>query len=181
MLREKIVREIELPQGIQAKLEGRILSFKGKKGEVVRQIFDPKMKIELSKEKITLTVLKPSKREKRTINTNRAHIRNMIKGADEGHTYKLKICSGHFPMTAAVSGKEFVVKNYLGEKIPRVVKIKEGATVKVTGADITVESTNLETAGQVAGDIEQLMRITNRDRRVFQDGIYIIEKDGKKI
>ena len=53
--------------------------------------------------------------------------------------------------------------------------------VKVEGSEIIIESTNKELAGQAAADIEQLTRITNKDRRIFQDGIYITEKDGKKI
>jgi ribosomal protein L6P/L9E len=31
---------------------------------------------------------------------------------------------------------------------------------------------------QVSADIENLVRRTDYDRRVFQDGIYITEKDG---
>ena len=178
MLREEIIKIIELPQGTQARTEGRTLVIKGKKGETKRLIFDPKMKMTIEGNEITLTVKRPSKREKRTINTNSAHIKNMVRGANEGHIYKLKLCASHFPATAAVSGKEFIVKNFLGEKIPRVLKIREGATVKIAGTEITVESTNIETAGQVSGSIEQLLRITNRDRRVFQDGIFIVEKPG---
>jgi large subunit ribosomal protein L6 len=105
----------------------------------------------------------------------------MIKGATEGHVYKLKVCSGHFPMNVAVAGKDFVVKNFLGEKKPRQVAIKEGVDVKVEGEIVTVESCDKELAGQTAADIETLTRITNRDLRIFQDGIYITEKDGKPV
>jgi large subunit ribosomal protein L6 len=61
------------------------------------------------------------------------------------------------------------------------LQIKEGATVKVEGDLINVTSTNKETAGQVSADIEQLTRRPGYDKRIFQDGIYIINKDGKEL
>jgi large subunit ribosomal protein L6 len=84
-------------------------------------------------------------------------------------------------MNVAVSGDKLSVKNFLGEKIPRVAKILPGVTVKVEGDIIDIESTDKEAAGQTAANFEQLTRITNRDLRIFQDGIYITVKDGKEI
>jgi large subunit ribosomal protein L6 len=84
-------------------------------------------------------------------------------------------------MSVAVKDNEFIVKNFFGEKIPRIIKIKEGADVKVEGDIINVESPNKEIAGQVAADIEHLTKRANYDSRVFQDGIWITEKAGKKI
>ena len=45
---------------------------------------------------------------------------------------------------------------------------------------IYVESCDKELAGQVAADIEQTTRRPGFDRRIFQDGIYIIEKAVQK-
>ena len=46
---------------------------------------------------------------------------------------------------------------------------------------IEVEGTDKELTSQQAASIEQLTRRPGYDKRVFQDGIYIIEKDGKRI
>ena len=105
----------------------------------------------------------------------------MIKGVQQPYTYRLKICSGHFPMNVSISGDQFIVKNFLGEKSPRTLKLKKGATVKVEGDQILVESCSKELAGQQASDIELLTAKRNRDLRVFQDGIYMIEKAGEKV
>ena len=105
----------------------------------------------------------------------------MIKGVSEGHIYKLKICSGHFPMNTAVNGNKFVVNNFLGEKTPRELDIKEGASVKIEGDIVIVEGIDKELVSQTAASIEILTKVKGKDKRIFQDGIYITEKDGKEI
>lgn len=113
--------------------------------------------------------------------TFKAHINNMIKGVTEGFKYRLKVVYSHFPMTVKVQGDEVVIENFLGEKNPRRAKILPGVTVKVKGSEIEVEGIDKEAVGQTAANIEQATRITKWDRRVFQDGIYIVEKAGKPI
>ena len=115
------------------------------------------------------------------IGTFVAHSNNMIRGSKENHTYTLKICSGHFPMNVSVSDSKLTVKNFLGEKVPRVLKLMEGATIKVDGNMIHITSPSKEIAGQVSADIEQLTRRPGFDTRVFQDGIYLTIKDGKEL
>ena len=84
-------------------------------------------------------------------------------------------------MNVSVNNNELIVKNFLGEKVPRTLKLKPGATVKVEGDSITVESPVKEIAGQVSADIELLTRRTGYDSRIFQDGCWIIMKDNKEI
>ena len=80
-------------------------------------------------------------------------------------------------MNVSVSNNQFVVKNFLGEKSPRTMNIKDGdVEVKINGDIIEVSSCNKEKAGNVASDIELLTKKVGKDVRVFQDGIYIVEK-----
>lgn len=177
--RRDIEKVVEIPEGVAVTYENREVVAKGPQGEVKKRIFFPAIDIKIAENQVHVSAEQVGKAKKKVLGTTVAHIRNVIQGAAEGFTYKLKVCSGHFPMTASLQGTTFSVKNYLGEKVSRVLQLKEGAKVQVDGEMITVTSSNKEIAGQVAADIEQLMRITNRDRRVFQDGIFIIEKNGK--
>lgn len=176
-----LVEEIELLEGVTSKLEGSIVTVKGPKGEIKRDFGFPKIEISVDQRKIVLSSHKATKKEKTILMAFLAHLRNMVKGVKEPHVYKLKICSSHFPITVGVVGKELVVKNFLGESIPRKTSIPAGVEVKVSGSDISVSSPDKELAGMTAARIENLCRITNRDIRVFQDGCYITNKAGKDL
>ena len=173
--------EIEIPKGVTVNVDKGIVSAKGKSGENKKDLFNKKVKIEVKDNKVIITAKKTSKREKKIIGTFKSHIQNLIKASSEGAIYKLKICSGHFPMNVSVDKNELVIKNFFGEKIPRKIKVKEGVDVKVEGDIITVKSLDKEHAGQFAASIEQLTRRTKYDTRIFMDGIWITEKDGKEL
>jgi large subunit ribosomal protein L6 len=173
--------EISIPEGVEASVEKNLVLVKGPKGEVQRLLESKTVKISTKDGALELLAPVATRREKRMIGTFSSHIKNMMQGVKEPFVYELKVCSGHFPMNVAIKGDEFSIKNFLGEKIPRTLKIKQGVKVNLDGTTINVESVNKEKAGQVAADIEQLTRVTNRDRRIFQDGCWIVSKAGKAI
>ncbi len=172
---------IEIPEKVTVEIAETTIKITGPKGSIIKEYPYKRIKLEEENSNILIKGLKNTQREYKLIKTFKSHFRNMITGVLEGYTYKLKICSSHFPMKVSLSGSNFKVENFMGERYPRTVKIKPGANVKIDGSIIVVESHDKELAGQVAADIEQLTRITNKDRRIFQDGIYMIEKAGKKI
>ena len=178
---EKIIKIIELPNDLNAYINDGFLLVKSPKAEVKRELKRCNVQITIDDKKIILKSKGETKEDKKMLGTLTAHIKNMIKGSVKAHSYTLKICSGHFPMNVGVSGNKLIVKNFLGEKIPRVLQLKEGANVKVEGDLVYVMSADKEITGQVSADIEQLTRRTGYDPRVFQDGIYIISKNGKEL
>jgi large subunit ribosomal protein L6 len=100
----------------------------------------------------------------------------MIKGVTQGFEYRMKVVYSHFPMQLKVEGKKLLINNFLGEKKARYANILGETKVK-TGADmVTITGINKEDVGQTAANIEQATKIKRFDPRVFQDGIYIVEK-----
>ncbi|HLC96532.1 MAG TPA: 50S ribosomal protein L6 [Candidatus Nanoarchaeia archaeon] len=181
MAKNIIQEKVDMPKGVMAQLSDKNLLVKGPKGEVSRIFNNPAITIQISEASIVMSTTKKSKKLKKVTGTMKAHIKNMVRGCALGYTYTLKVCSGHFPMTVAVKNKEFSLKNFFGEKVPRLLTIKDGVTVKIEGEHIIIDGANKETCGQVAADIEMLTRRTSFDRRIFQDGIYITKKNDKEI
>lgn len=180
MIIKKLVEEIEIPKGVEFVVEDDMVKIKGEKGEISRNFNAPSIGINVKEEKVILNALtkKLTKRDKRMIKTIRAHIVNMINGVVNGYEYKLKICSGHFPMTFNVEGGGVSIKNFFGEKVPRKMNFKD-VVVKVEGDIITVSGVDKEIVGNVSARIEHATKIKGRDRRVFQDGVWLLSK-GKK-
>lgn len=181
MAQKGISEEIEMPSGVMANVEGSSIIIKGAKGETKRKIADKGIKITEEGGKLALSTKSDDRQDRKLIGTYRSHIKNMIYGVTQGHAYAMKICSGHFPMSVAFDKGEFVVKNFFGEKTPRKVKLMEGVSVKISGSDVTVEGADKEAVSESAALIEQLTKRTKYDRRIYQDGIYVISKNGKRI
>ncbi len=175
----KIEETVTVPQGIEATLDGHILSVKGKLGTLQRMVGNPLVTIKEENNTITLSTSSSLRKQKRMLYTIKSHINNMIQGVQNPYQYKLKICSGHFPITIKVEGQYVTISNFLGEKIPRKSKVLPNVTVKIDKDAILVQSFDLEAAGQTAANLEQATRVGKRDRRVFQDGCYITEKPGR--
>ena len=180
-MKKEIIKEIEIPEGVEVKVEEGSLKVKGPEGENSRDLKLGKLDFKINDKKIVFGHKKATKTEKKLINTLEAHIKNLLKGVVEKFEYKLKICFGHFPFTVKIDNNEAVVKNFLGEKIDRKVKMPKDAEISMDKEFITIKSVDKETAGQAAANLEAATKIKGRDKRIFQDGIYIINKCGKEI
>lgn len=181
MTKIDIKDKIDIPHGIEVTVEPTMVIVKGPKAELKRKITSPMIKITKSNNELHLDLKKAAKREKMMLKTLKAHIKNMINGVQNEFEYHLKICSGHFPITVSFEKGEFIVKNFLGETIPRKKRLQQNVKIEIKGNDIVVKGHDKETTGQAAASIEAITRMTDKDRRRFQDGIFIVSKAGKKI
>ncbi len=176
-MHEDILEKITIPEGVEAKLE-EALTIKGPKGEITRKFTIP---IRIEGNEIILEKKNGTKNHKRMIKTTKAHINNMVHGVMEGYEYALQVCAVHFPMTVTADKEYVTVKNFLGETKERKARILPNVEVKVKGDIVEVKSPDKEAAGQTTANIENATRVRNRDRRVFQDGIWTTKKANKNL
>jgi large subunit ribosomal protein L6 len=179
--KEGLTLEVQIPEGISASVEGRNIKVKGPHGEVVNKIQSRIVSARFDGSKIILSVPRDRRKDRALIHTEKGNIMNMVHGVRDKVTYKLKVLFSHFPMGIKVSGNTLLVDNFLGEKHPRKVVLLENVKVDIKGQDITVSGIDKDKVAQTAANIEQKTKIRKLDPRVFQDGIYIIEKDGKPV
>ncbi len=180
-MKKDIEKIIEIPKGIEVGLNGGNIVVKSGEKETKRRIDLPNIEVKVEKDKIKISAKKATKRESKIIGTINAHINNMIKGMGDEFVYKMEICNVHFPMNVKVEGNKLIIKTFLGEKVDREAKILRDVKVEVKGKEITLSSFDREAAGQTAANIEKATKVTGRDRRIFQDGIFITEKCGREI
>lgn len=107
----------------------------------------------------------------------------MITGVTKGYKYKMRFCYAHFPInvTCVKDGARDVVevRNFLGEKKVRRVKLLDGVTyfrtpdvkdqIEISGIDITKVSLS-------CAQVRQSCAVKNKDIRKFLDGIYVSER-----
>ncbi|MFP4655410.1 MAG: 50S ribosomal protein L6 [Methanohalobium sp.] len=167
---------IPIPEDITVSLDGKYLTVTGPKGMNKKFMWYPGVVIKPTDSEITIDALSTRRDKKAIIGTFAAHVRNMITGVTDGFEYRMKVVYSHFPMQLKVDGNKFLISNFLGEKKPRVANIVGDTTVKVDGDEIVITGINKEDVGQTAANIEQTTKINRFDPRIFQDGIYIVEK-----
>lgn len=168
---------MEIPENVEIRVEeGNRVYVKGEKGELFRQFKHHKVEIRKVDNKIEIYCRKPRRKDLTMVGTCHAHIKNMIKGVTEGFEYKMKVVYSHFPIKTSVSGDQFLIHNFLGEKKPRAAKILDGVSVDIKGDLIFIRGIDKEKVGQTAANIELATKIKDKDVRVFQDGIYLISR-----
>jgi len=180
-MNKDLERTIEIPEGVEVSVKDKEFVVKGNGKELKRTFDVGKVKAEIKNKKVVLTAKGATRRESRMIGTIWAHLKNMIKGCGEDFVYELEVCNVHFPMNVKMNGDIITIKSFLGETTERTSKVLPNVKVDIKGSKITVTSDSIEAAGQTAANLEKATRLTGRDRRIFQDGIFITSKCGRAI
>ncbi len=169
---------VAIPEGVKCKFSGNVLECSKGNTNLTKVFENPNLVLVVNEKEILIKCDKSNRKSLANSHSYAAHIRNMIHGLKERFVYEMEICNVHFPMTVKVEKDKIMITNFLGEKVARTANILPGVEVKIEGTKIKISSADVEKAGQTAANIEKASAVTNKDRRIFQDGCFITKKPG---
>jgi large subunit ribosomal protein L6 len=175
---DKSTALVPLPAKFSVRLDRGRIHAKGPLGEIEREFPTDVIALSVDGGVATLQLkLAPGRKTSRALlGTWAAHVKNMGLGLTVGVEARLKVVAAHFPMKVQVRGEELVIENFLGEKYPRSTRLVLGTKAAVEGDIVVLSGTDVEQVGQSAANIERTTKIRDYDPRVFQDGIYLVER-----
>ena len=148
-------KPIEIPSGVEAKLETGKVTVKGPLGEMSQNV-NPKLTIK--KESNTIVVERPSNQKlyRELHGLTRNLIANMVTGVSKGYEKTLEISGVGFK--AAAQGSNLMLS--LGFSHPIVYPMPKGikATVDPKQTQITLKGVDKQLVGQIAANLRSLKK-----------------------
>jgi len=169
-------RTITIPEGVNVGIDNVSVSVSGTQGQLKRELWYPGITIKKADSEIVLEAKEPRREQLAMLGTFESHIKNMINGVTNGYEYKMKVVYSHFPIQLKTEGNHVLIGNFLGEKKARKANIVGSTKVAIKGDQVIITGTNKEDVGQTAANIHQATKIRRFDPRVFQDGVYLVER-----
>ena len=173
---EKSTIEIQIPKDVKVDLKGSMLKVQGPLGKVYKNFKKIPVIIQVNDNKILLKKTGQRKKHQAILNTSKSLIQTLCEGVIDGFTIKMKIVYSHFPITIKVEDKKVLIKNFQGERAPRISIIRGDTLVDVKGDDVVITGPVLADVSQTAANIQLKSKVKNKDHRVFLDGIYRYSK-----
>ncbi|KAF5209908.1 60S ribosomal protein L9 [Clavispora lusitaniae] len=175
---------LDIPAGVTVNIKARSVKVTGPRGELTKDLKHIDVAFtKISDRAIKITVHNGDRKHVAALRTVKSLIANLITGVTKGYKYKMRYVYAHFPINVNVvetDGQKFVeIRNFLGEKRVRQVKIFDGVTVENSSTqkdELILSGNSLEAVSQNAADIQQICRVRNKDIRKFLDGIYVSER-----
>ncbi|KAJ7781128.1 ribosomal protein L6, alpha-beta domain-containing protein [Mycena metata] len=177
--------ELDIPEGIEVSIKSRLITVKGPRGSLSKNVRHVNMDIRLHKSskanKVTLAVWQGGRKHVACLRTIKSLINNMITGVTKGFQYKMRAVYAHFPINCIIQdeGRNVEIRNFLGEKTVRHVKMLNGVTIVESTAqkdELILEGNDIDMVSQSAASIQGSCLVRNKDIRKFLDGIYVSGK-----
>lgn len=169
-------KPIQIPEGVEVKIEGDLIMVKGPKGELKNQI-RPEIKVEIKDKEIEFKPVIFHKGMPALWGTYRSLVSNMIEGATKGFEKTLEIEGVGY--RAALEGKDLAVS--LGYSHPIKVKAPQGIEFKIEKNMIKIFGIDKQLVGQVAAEIRAKRKPEPyKGKGIKYQGEIIRRKTGKK-
>jgi large subunit ribosomal protein L6 len=169
-------RTIGIPEGVNVNIDKMNVSISGPQGQLQRELWYPGITIKRSDSEVVVMTDMPRREQLAMLGTLESHLKNMIAGVTSGYEYTMKVVYSHFPIQLKTEGQQVIIGNFLGEKRARKANIQGNTKVMIKGDQVIVSGINKEDVGQTAANIRQATKIKRFDPRVFQDGVYLVER-----
>lgn len=178
-------RAVVIPEDVEISIRSRMVNVKGPRGSLERSFkhlqVDMYIFEEEGKKKLRVDVWFGKRKAIAAIRTVTSHVENMITGVTKGFEYKMRLVYAHFPINVNIvdDGKTLEIRNFLGEKRVRIVKMLDGVSVVRSDAvkdELIISGNNVELVGRSCALIHQSCLVKEKDIRKFLDGIYVSEK-----
>ncbi|MGE5429696.1 MAG: 50S ribosomal protein L6 [Syntrophomonadaceae bacterium] len=162
--------------GVTVTLTGNTLKVKGQKGELVKN-FHHSMKIDATKDEVTVTRPDDSKENRALHGLTRSLIQNMVTGVQEGYTKTLDIVGVGY--RAELKGKNLLLN--LGYSHPIYFMPPDEITLEVTApTQIKINGIDKELVGLVAAKIRSFKKPEPyKGKGIKYSGEVIVRKAGK--
>ncbi len=169
-------RTIGIPEGVNVNIDKLNVSISGPNGQLQRELWYPGITIKRNDSEVVVMTDMPRREQLAMLGTLESHLKNMIAGVTSGYEYTMKVVYSHFPIQLKTEGQQVIIGNFLGEKRARKANIQGNTKVMIKGDQVIVSGINKEDVGQTAANIRQATKIKRFDPRVFQDGVYLVER-----
>ncbi|KAB0799694.1 hypothetical protein PPYR_07574 [Photinus pyralis] len=175
-------QSVKIPSNLTVTAKNRNVTVKGPRGTLKRSFKHLSVDIRMvNPRKLLVEKWFGKRKELAAVRTVCSHVENMIKGVIKGYQYKMRAVYAHFPINCTSSEGDSVleIRNFLGEKYIRRVKMSPGVTVKNSQKqkdELIIEGNSLEDVSRSAALIQQSTTVKNKDIRKFLDGLYVSEK-----
>ncbi len=168
-------KPIQIPKGVEVKVDGNSVSVKGPKGEL-KKFFNDDIVINISGDNI-LVKPKNNNGKNEIWGLSRALVANMIRGVTDGFEKSLEFDGVGYK--ANVKGENLELS--LGYSHPVLIKIPAGIMVKIEKNVIKVSGVDNELIGQFAAEIKSKRPPEPyKGHGIKYVGEVIIRKAGKK-
>ncbi|EGL82000.1 ribosomal protein L6 [Caldalkalibacillus thermarum TA2.A1] len=170
------IKPVQIPDGVEVKVNGNEVTVKGPKGELSRQ-FHPDMQISVKDNQVVVERPSDDKLHKSLHGTTRSLIANMVEGVTKGYEKSLELVGVGY--RAQKSGNKLVLN--VGYSHPVEIVPEKGIEIEVPSqTKITVKGIDKERVGAVAAKIRAVREPEPyKGKGIRYEGEQVRRKEGK--